>query len=151
MERKRILIADGDREVGGSICEFLKSDYQVFYVSDGREILPAIRDKKVDLLLTDLDVPNVYIYHLLSEVKEKYPGLPVALMYVYCDYTQEMEKTIRRMADAIFLKPFDMEEVKRRIDGLLRGSLQKSSMRSQPNSPGTASNSSRSDAEVKRK
>ncbi len=121
MEKRRILVADGDREVGLSIQEYLKGDYVVFYVNDGKDILPIIMEKKIELLITDIEIPNVYVYHLIHQIKDSDPDFPVILMYVYCDYTQEMEATIRRIADAIFLKPFDMRELKKRIDLLLAG------------------------------
>ncbi len=120
MGKKRILVADGDREVAGSICEYLKPDYRVVYVDDGREILPLIQNKQVDLLLVDLDVPHVFVYHVLSEIRQNHPRVKIAVMYVYCDYTQEMEQNIRKLSDVVFLKPFNMEEVKRRLDGLLQ-------------------------------
>ncbi|MEJ2636902.1 MAG: response regulator [Calditrichia bacterium] len=119
MKRRRILVADGDKDVGCSITECLKEDYDVFWVSDGKAILPTISNKKIELLLTDIDIPNIYIYSLLNQIKETSPDLPIIIMYVYCDCTQEMEDTIRKMSDAIFLKPFDMQELKKRIDHLL--------------------------------
>lgn len=119
MKKRRILVADGDREVGLSIQEYLKRDYTVYYVDNGKDILSTIEENNIELLITDIEIPNVYIYNLINQIKDKNPDFPLILMYVYCDYTQEMEATIRRLADAIFLKPFDMGELKKRIDFLL--------------------------------
>jgi len=119
MKKRRILVADGDMEVGLSIQEYLKGDYVVFYVNNGKDILSTIVEKKIELLITDIEIPDVYVYNLINQIKDTNPDFPIILMYVYCDYTQEMEATIRRIADAIFLKPFDILELKKRIDFLL--------------------------------
>jgi DNA-binding response OmpR family regulator len=111
----RILVADNDPEVGKSICEFLRDEYAVYMIDDGNQIPCCIEEHKIDILLTDINISNVYFYSLISTIKEKFPQLVIIIMYVYCDYTQEMEKTIRKLADAIFFKPFNLNELKRRI------------------------------------
>ncbi|MFZ0389977.1 MAG: response regulator [Calditrichia bacterium] len=114
-----ILVVDRDREVGNSISEFLRDDFDIHIVNNGRDVLDTIRKHEIKLLLTDIDLPDVYFYQLLNRIKEEFPALPVILMYVYCDCTQEMEDTLRQLADAIFLKPFDLQELKKRIEYLL--------------------------------
>ncbi len=123
MEKKRILVADRDVDVGNSIREFLKDDYEVFFVDDGQKIIPYIKKYQIDLILTDIEISNIYFFNLITEIKQLYPNIPVLIMYVYCDYTQEIEETIRRVADAIFLKPFDLQELRKRIDTLLLKSM----------------------------
>ena len=123
MEKKRILVADRDVDVGNSIREFLKDDYEVFFVDDGQKIIPYIKKYQIDLILTDIEISNIYFFNLITEIKQHYPNIPVLIMYVYCDYTQEIEETIRRVADAIFLKPFDLQELRKRIDTLLLKSM----------------------------
>lgn len=123
MRKRRMLIVDRDSEVGRSIQEFFQDDYEVFFLDDGTEIISTIDKRKIELLLTDIDIPNIYIYNLLPQLNALFPELRIIIMYVYCDYTQEMENTIRRMVDAIYLKPFDLLELKKRIDILLENRL----------------------------
>ncbi len=117
--KKKILVVDKDPDVGLSIQEYLRDDYDVFFVQDGKQIIPTIQKNNIDLILTDIHIPNVYIYNLLSRIRNSFPDIPIILMYVYFDYTQEMEATLRRMADALFLKPFDLDQLKNRIKLLL--------------------------------
>ena len=117
--REKILVVDKDPDVGLSIQEYLKDDYDVYFVQDGKQIIPTIQKNNIDLILTDIDIPHVYIYNLLSQIRNSFPDIPIILMYVYFDYTQEMEATLRRLADALFLKPFDMDQLKKRIEMLL--------------------------------
>ncbi len=120
MQKERLLIADADIDVGQSIYEFLKDDYDICFTSDGQQIYSLVEQKNIQLVITDIELPNIYIYQLLNQIKEYHPEIPIIIMYVYCDYTQEMEDYIRQMADAIFLKPFDLQELKKRIDLLLK-------------------------------
>lgn len=120
MKRKRILVVDQNQDLCQSIREFLKDDFEVFVVNDGSQIVSQIEREKIDLLLTDLEIPNIYFYSIISTIKEHYPTIPIICMYIYCDQTQEMENTIRRMVDAIFLKPFDLNELKKRIKLLFK-------------------------------
>lgn len=119
MKKKRILIADRDKDVARSIGETLRDEYSVLYVRDGRLIERVIRDSQVDLLLTDINLPNISFYSTLQKIKSEFPGVPVIIMYVYCDCPPEMEKNIRRLADATYLKPFDVMELKKRINELV--------------------------------
>jgi len=119
MKKKRILVADSDKDICRSLYEFFKDDYEVFLVYDGKDVLQLISENNIELLLTDLNIPNVYIYNLLNKIKEKFPELPIIIMYVYCDSTQEMEDTIRKIASAFFRKPFDLNELKKRIELLV--------------------------------
>ncbi|HFE63471.1 MAG TPA: response regulator [Caldithrix sp.] len=114
--QKKILIADRDPEVGQSLKEYLDLDYEVFLANDALEIFTILKKTKIDLFLTGIDIPNVSILDLLQRVKNKYPDLPVFVMYIFCDCTFEMEKNVRELAQAIFLKPFDMKKLKLCID-----------------------------------
>lgn len=113
---KRILIADRDPEVGHSLKEYLGLDYQVYLANNAREIFAVLRETHIDLFLTGIDIPDISIHDLLQQVKAAHPDLPVFIMYIFCDCTLEMEKTIRELAQAIFLKPFDMKKLKLCID-----------------------------------
>ncbi len=118
--KHRILVVDNDPDVGLSIQEYLRDEFDVYFVQDGKQIIPTIQKNQIDLILTDIHIPNVYIYNLLSQIRNSFPDIPIILMYVYFDYTQEMEATLRRMADALFLKPFDLDELRKRIQLLLK-------------------------------
>jgi len=112
----RLCYVDDSRTAAFVMRRMLEpSGYQVDYFQSAEPAVVALIQGDYDLLLTDLDIPHVFIYRILSHIREVYPRVKIALMYVYCDYTQEMEQHIRRLADVIFLKPFDVEQVKRRI------------------------------------
>jgi DNA-binding NtrC family response regulator len=119
MLRKNILVFDRDRDICKCIQEFLKDEYNVFPVQNGDDILSALERDNIHLVLTDIDLPNTHVYNFINQLHEAAPQIPIIMMYVYCDCTQEVEDVIRKMASAIFLKPFDLRELKKKIDLLL--------------------------------
>jgi len=119
MAKKKLLILDKDKDICRGLEEYLKDDYDIFQCSNAENIINTIHENNIDLIITDIDLPNGYIYKFLDDLKSSALKIPVILMYVYFDCTQRMEDIIRNLVDAIFLKPFDLQELKKRIDLLL--------------------------------
>jgi DNA-binding response OmpR family regulator len=119
MAKKKILVLDKDKDICQGIKEYLKDDYEVFACTSVDNILNTIRENNIDLIISDLDLPNGYIYKFFDDLKLLAAKVPVILMYVYFDCSQKMEESIRNMADAVFIKPFDLQKLKKRIDLLL--------------------------------
>jgi DNA-binding NtrC family response regulator len=119
MTKKKILVLDQDKDVCQSIKEYLKEDYDVFARTGVNNILDTIRENNIDLIISDVDLPDGYIYRVLDDLKSSTAKVPVILMYVFFDCSQKMEENIRNMAEAVFLKPFDLQKLKKRIDLLL--------------------------------
>ena len=119
MAKKKILVLDKDKDVCQGIKEYLKEDYEVFDCTSVDNILNTIQENNIDLIISDVDLPNGYIYRFLNDLKSSAAEIPVILMYVCFDCSQKIEESIRNMADAVFLKPFDLQKLKKRIDLLL--------------------------------
>jgi len=78
----RILIVDDssvDRLLAGSLLE-KKSNAVVGYAADGAEALAKLQEFKPDLVLTDLQMPNLDGLQLVAKIKEMHPPIPVKLM-----------------------------------------------------------------------
>ena len=76
-----ILVVDdsaADRELAGHLLE--KQGWTVAYAEDGRQALAQLRASGVDLVLTDLVMPDVDGLALVERVKVDYPAVPVVLM-----------------------------------------------------------------------
>lgn len=78
----RILIVDDtetDRMLAGGLIERQES-MSVGYATNGKEALAAMTSQAVDLVLTDLVMPDMDGLELLAEVRQRYPLVPVVLM-----------------------------------------------------------------------
>lgn len=55
-------------------------DYRVAIANDGVQALQQLQQSSVDLVLTDLQMPEMDGLHLVREMKEQFPQIPVILM-----------------------------------------------------------------------
>ncbi|MCH5373563.1 MAG: response regulator [Planctomycetes bacterium] len=79
----RILVVDDsplDRARVGSFLEKSHADYRVAYAADGLEALTQIERTHPDIVVTDLQMPEMDGFELVRAVKEQYPLIPVILI-----------------------------------------------------------------------
>lgn len=79
----RVLVVDDTpiaRRIAGGLVESLGAVPS--YAENGRQALEVLEKSSgsIDVVLTDLQMPEVDGLHLTREVSERYPGLPVVLM-----------------------------------------------------------------------
>lgn len=72
--RRRILLADGDPEYLQSCSDALGQEgYEVITATDGFEALCALRGASPDVLVTELNLPRLSGFELLSVVRKRFP------------------------------------------------------------------------------
>jgi CheY-like chemotaxis protein len=79
---KRILIVDdllSERTLAGSLL-LRESKWEVDYANNGRAALEQIEQRRPDLIVTDLQMPEMDGLELVSAVRERFPLIPVILM-----------------------------------------------------------------------
>ena len=97
------MIVEDDRTVGESIRSLLKKrGYTLFLACNGKEALPFIRQKNVDLVITDLVMPKMDGIELLQTVKELRPETEVIVI--------SAQGTIEKAVQAMKLGAFDFIE-----------------------------------------
>jgi CheY-like chemotaxis protein/anti-sigma regulatory factor (Ser/Thr protein kinase) len=77
-----VLIVDDspvDRARAGGLLK-KKADLKPIYAANGREALDVIRDKKPDIVVTDLQMPEIDGLELVATIRREIPALPVILM-----------------------------------------------------------------------
>jgi len=76
-----VLIVDDsavDRRLAGGLLE--KHDWSVQYATGGRDALAQMSARVPDLVLTDLNMPEMNGLELVAAIKKDYPPVPVILM-----------------------------------------------------------------------
>lgn len=77
-ERLQVLIAEDNVLNRGLLRDQLRTlGTQVIEAKDGEEALARLGEERVDLVLTDLNMPVMNGYELLQAARARYPGLPV--------------------------------------------------------------------------
>ncbi len=131
-----ILIVDDEKNYPPVISAVLEdAGYETLTAGSGQAALSVLQDSDVDLLITDMKMPQMDGLELMGRAKERDPDLPVIMMTAYGTVDMGLE-AMDRGADNYIWKPFQNEQlilfVKRslamrrvvRENRLLRGQLE---------------------------
>ena len=81
IKKGRILVVDDDLESRNILKHMLTlSHYEVETVKNGKEAVKRLKRAEFNLVLTDLDMPEMDGLTLLSHVKSQYPDIPVIVV-----------------------------------------------------------------------
>ncbi len=109
---KRILIVDDEQSMREMLAILLKKEGFAIETAGSRaEAAKALAGEPVDLVLTDVRLPDGDGLEVLRHVKAASPGTGVIVMTAYG--TTETAVAARKLgAEAYLLKPFDVDEVR---------------------------------------
>lgn len=115
-----ILVVEDDENLNKLMCEKLKNEtYQVFSVFDGEEALEILDLQHIDLMVSDIMMPNMNGYELTKQLRDAAYTLPI-LMITAKDQMEDMEKGFIAGADDYMVKPINLKEMLLRVKALLR-------------------------------
>ena len=84
-----ILVIDDNKPVRDLLIKALtKAGYQVVALSDGVGAVQTIRSEAVDLLVTDIVMPNKEGIETIEDVRAAFPGVPVIAISSNAFYLQ---------------------------------------------------------------
>jgi DNA-binding NtrC family response regulator len=116
MANEHILVVDDDPIIRKSLQEMLRLDeYEVETASDGGEALKKLEQSSVDVVLTDVKMPSVGGFELLSKIKSSSPDTVVILMTGYGSIDDAVNG-IKAGAYEYITKPLNDNEIKLVID-----------------------------------
>ncbi len=116
----KVLIIDDTEEVLFALCKFFKQKgYNVISASNGLDGLKMIEVEKedLDIIITDLVLPNISGVAVISIVKKKYPTLPVIAITGWGEHPEALAKEAK--ADLVMEKPFKLPELEKAVRDLL--------------------------------
>src|SRR5262245_8521775 len=106
----RILVVDDDLGICQSLRDLLTQEgCEVLVATGGREAIARLENVSVDLVLSDVVMPDLDGYQLFQEIGRRHPGLPVVLMTAF---HFDKDHIIRRskmagLEDVVYKKPID--------------------------------------------
>jgi len=118
--KSRVLVVDDEE----SIREFLdimlrKEGYDVTCAEDGQQAMDIIKKKSFDLVISDLQMPNLTGIELLRQVRDAYPDL-LFMMITAFGTTETAVEAMKLGAYDYITKPFKIDEVRINIANALR-------------------------------
>jgi CheY-like chemotaxis protein len=122
----RILLADDSPVERMALGHFLRrAGYMVDEAEDGKSALAHLQNREVDLLLLDLQMPEMSGFEVLSYLQKHRRGLPVILLSgMPVDQIQlSMHGLPSQELPTLFLKPVDLDQLMQMIELQLSGQL----------------------------
>lgn len=117
----KILLVEDDLSLSNSVFDFLDDFADVMQVFDGEEGLYEAESGVYDLILLDLMLPEKDGFQVLKELREKGISTPVLIMTAK-ESLDDKGHGFELGADDYLTKPFYLEELKMRIQALLKRS-----------------------------
>ncbi len=107
----RVLVVDDEDIMRNLMTKILeKAGYHVVTVSGGGAAKQILAEQPIDIVLTDVKMPDMNGFDLLRDIKSSYPKVAVIMMTAYADaYT--IKDALIAGADEYITKPFKHYEV----------------------------------------
>ena len=112
-----VLVVEDDELVRSFVGRALEScGFDVHLTSGGREALEFVRaaDGSVDLVLTDVVMPDMGGIELAEALGDEAPEIPVVFMSGYVD-SETFDTETEGLSEPILRKPFTVEDLKLRV------------------------------------
>lgn len=120
----KVLIADDEprhRKGLANMIRNFKPDYEVFEARDGEEALEVINAYPVDIIFTDIRMPNIDGLEFIEKLGDRIKSIKIIIISVY-GYFEYAQKAINLGAFAYMLKPFEessIEEMLKKVENKL--------------------------------
>ena len=116
-----IMFAD-DNELIQKVYEknFTKEGYKVVLVEHGARVLAELAEQKIDLLVTDMEMPGMNTLELFSILKNDYPRLPVIVVTGHYVNLMEEFKSKGFELKAVLNKPVSVGVLKEKVREILK-------------------------------
>jgi len=118
--RNKLLLLEDDAALNETIVDYLESHgFVVVPVYDGNSALDSIYENSFDLLLLDVNVPDMNGFEILKNVREHGSSVP-AIFITSLNSMSDVENGYDSGCDDYIRKPFALKELKLRVDTILK-------------------------------
>jgi len=110
---KTILIVDDEQDTLDFLSYVLpKRNYNVITVDNGFDALQTIREQHVDLVLSDIAMPDMDGYELYSQIRNFGDTIPIVMMTGFgYDPNHVLVKAKKDGLHDIIFKPFEVDDL----------------------------------------
>jgi CheY-like chemotaxis protein len=120
---RRILLIEDDPVVRRTLASLLRTGGHIVEEADGGPAgLTRLTEKPVDLVLTDLGMPELNGWEVARQVKARHPDLPVVLLTGWGEQLEDSGDIPAGLVDRVLGKPVRLEDLLTTIAELTGGS-----------------------------
>jgi len=111
MPENSILIVDDELLIRDLLYDFFVSQgWQPSMAENGQKAMDILEKQKVDVVLTDIRMPEMDGLELTNEIRQLYPEIPVIIMTAYPTVESAVEALRNKVSDYI-TKPFNINKL----------------------------------------
>ena len=115
----KILVVEDDKVIREGICEYLSEfGYEMYEAEDGRKALDIFKNKDINLIILDIQIPLLNGLEVLKEVRKE-SKIPILMLTAFSDEEYKIS-AFSSLADGYIEKPFSLPVLKVRIDSLIK-------------------------------
>jgi DNA-binding response OmpR family regulator len=116
----RILLAEDEKKIADVLHKGLGEQlYEVTLAYDGRQAKELLDKESFDLVILDINLPEINGYELCRYIRSRDEKMPVMMLTAMSSLSDKLEG-FDAGADDYIIKPFDFEELLVRIRALLK-------------------------------
>lgn len=116
----KILVIEDNENLARIYQSILSKNYfDVFITSDGQQALDLLEKIHVDLIITDVMMPNMDGFEFASLMRDAGFEMPI-LMITALDSLEDKKRGFKLGIDDYMVKPIDLDEMVLRVEALLR-------------------------------
>ena len=112
MNKTILIVDDEDMLRMGLVRAFELKGFEVFNASNAKDALALVNDKSknIDLVISDICMPEEDGVTLLEKIRLNHPDIPVVIFITgFSDYTHD--DCVARGAKTVFAKPFKIKDL----------------------------------------
>jgi DNA-binding response OmpR family regulator len=121
--RKKIFLLEDDLTLNETICEYFEDlGYEVVYAYDGYEAEEKLYEQSFDILLLDVNVPDINGFELLKNARDQGIKTP-AIFITSLNAMVDVEEGYESGCDDYIRKPFSLKELQLRVETIIKRSF----------------------------
>jgi DNA-binding NtrC family response regulator len=114
-----LLVAEDEESARFLYFEELSDEgYRVLTAGNGLQVLGTLEDEKVDLLVTDVKMPDMHALEMVPRVREEFKDLPIIVVTAFRGMEEGFQVKGSNIT-AFFMKPVNMALLKEKIREVL--------------------------------
>ena len=121
LPRACILYVDDDPENLNSFKAVFRRDYDIYLAGSAREALDILKNRTIQVLITDQRMPDMTGTELLKLVADQYPKVLRFMLTGFSDFDPLVDAINKGRLQAYFSKPIDYQLLASRIEDGLKG------------------------------
>ncbi len=121
MEQPSILVVDDELLIRDLLYDFfLEQGWDISIAENGQKAMEILNQKKIDLVLTDLKMPEMDGLTLTEHVRDEFPEIPVVIMTGYPSVDSAVTALRQKVVDYI-IKPFNINQLYKTVEKNIKG------------------------------